>query len=194
MWGPGVGYIFYPRWETNSWTHHFVVSHQLKDAGCHPAPELQRGQDGREAEFILTLDICSYGTLFAIYGPELSKDKCVEERTHMQHGGLKRRRQELLHFSGLRRSTGPILHSLGLLRSMAKAHLLPEIGGWRSSLWVTYSWFTTLSNLLSAWSVGVCWENKASSQREGTLVCRTQPTSFPVNDNDVLITQLDQGQ
>lgn len=105
------------------------MSHELKDAGCHPAPKLQCGEDRREAEFILTLDICSYGTLFAIYGPELSKDKCVEERTHMQHGGLKRRRQEPLRFSGLQCSTGPIPHGLGLLRSTATAHLLPEIGG-----------------------------------------------------------------
>lgn len=66
------------------------MGHQLKDAGGHPTPKFQCGQDRCEAEFILILDICSYGTLFAIYGPELSKDKRMEEGTHVQHGGLRR--------------------------------------------------------------------------------------------------------
>lgn len=73
------------------------MGHQLKDAGCHPAPKLQRRQDRREAEFILTLDICSYSALFAIHGPELSKDKCVEERTHVQHGGLRKKERKRRH-------------------------------------------------------------------------------------------------
>lgn len=73
---------------TPSRTHHFVVGHELEDAGGHPAPELQRRQDRREAELVLTLDAGGYGTLFAVYGPELSKDKCMEEGTHVQHGGL----------------------------------------------------------------------------------------------------------
>ena len=42
------------------------------------------------------------------------------------------------------------------------------------------------------------WEcaerTKASFQREGTLACRTLPTALPVNDNDVLMPKLDQGE
>lgn len=83
---------FYPRGQTYSRTHHFVMRHQLKDAGCHPTPKLKCRQYRCEAELILTLEVCSYGTLFTIYGPELSKDKCVEEGTHVQHRGLKRRK------------------------------------------------------------------------------------------------------
>ena len=76
------------------------MGHQLKDAGCHPTPKLKRCQDRCEAEFILTLDICSYGTLFAVYSPELSKDECVEEGTHVQHGGLKRKQMGAVTFQG----------------------------------------------------------------------------------------------
>lgn len=116
---------FRPRRETHSWTHHFVMGHQLKDAGCHPAPELECGQYRGEAEFSLTLDICRYGTLFAIHSPELSKDKRVEEGAHVQHRGLKRRRREPLPLCGLQGSPGPTPHSLGLLRSMIKARRPP---------------------------------------------------------------------
>lgn len=84
----------HPRGKAEVWTHHFVVGHQLEDAGCHPAPKLQCRQDRCEAELILTLDVCSYGTLFAIHSPELSKDKRMEEGTHVQHGGLKRNRKK----------------------------------------------------------------------------------------------------
>lgn len=80
------------------------MGHQLKDAGGHPTPKLQCCQDRGEAEFILILDICSYGTLFAVYGPELSKDKRVEEGAHVQHGGLRRKERKscyLLVWAGL---------------------------------------------------------------------------------------------
>lgn len=80
------------------------MGHQLEDAGCYPAPELQRCQDRSETELILILDICSHSTLFAVHGPELSKDERVEEGTHVQHGGLRRKERKsgyLLVWAGL---------------------------------------------------------------------------------------------
>lgn len=73
-------------------SHHFVVGHELQDAGRDPAPELQAGEDGAGRELVLVL-IQQGGRgrrLLAVDGPELGEHEGVEERAHVQHRRLEK--------------------------------------------------------------------------------------------------------
>lgn len=70
--------------------HHFIVGHELQDAGCNPTPELQASEDGVGGKFclVLVLQGRSSGRLLAVDGPQLGKHEGVEKRAHVQHRRL----------------------------------------------------------------------------------------------------------
>lgn len=67
--------------------HHFVVGHELQDAGCDAAPELQAGQDGVGGGLclILVLQGRSGRGLLTVNGPQLGKHEGMEQGAHVQH-------------------------------------------------------------------------------------------------------------
>lgn len=71
-------------------TNHFIVGHELQDAGCNPTPELQASEDGAGGKLCLVLvqQGRSSGCLLAVDGPQLGKHEGVEQRAHVQHRRL----------------------------------------------------------------------------------------------------------
>ncbi len=71
-------------------THHFIMGHELQDAGCNPTPELQASEDGAGGKLCLVLvqQRGSSGCLLAVDGPQLGKHEGVEQRAHVQHRRL----------------------------------------------------------------------------------------------------------
>lgn len=71
-------------------SHHFVVGHELQDAGRDTAPELQAGEDGTGGEFRLVLVLQGRGCcrLLTVDGPQLGEHKGMEQGAHVQHRRL----------------------------------------------------------------------------------------------------------
>lgn len=72
------------------WSHHFVVGHELQDAGRDAAPELHASEDGAGRELVLVL-VLQGGRgcrLLAIDGPKLGEHEGVEEGAHVENRGL----------------------------------------------------------------------------------------------------------
>lgn len=74
--------------EVNS--YHFVVGHELEDAGSNPTPELQARKDGAgwELGLVLVLERRRGGRLLAVDGPQLGEHESVEQGAHVQHRRL----------------------------------------------------------------------------------------------------------
>lgn len=67
--------------------YHFVMGHELQDAGCDAAPELQARQYGIGRELCLVLVLQGRGgrRLLTVDGPQLGKHEGMEQGAHVQH-------------------------------------------------------------------------------------------------------------